>query len=403
MAEVVRAATEADYPELLPLLETCFGTGTGPDFERIITLDPWRDPENTRVLIVDGHVASHVQVHYRPVRFGCAQAVMGGIGHVGTHPDFRKRGYSTRLLNDCIRLMERKGYHLSLLFTGINDFYAKDGWRTIPTERFSVAATDVPIWDEPAVCVRPYGGDDDREARRAIYDTVCHGWLGALRRTPLYWQRQPKWARLEGADEDARHSLMAEVGGRAVGYAAFRPLSGHLCFEFAALPGCDAAARAMVCALARQTVELGGDLLHFDLPPGTQPHRILADAGVPIELGTSRHYMYRVIDLAGLLNALAPEFAVRLQEADRAGGRSSFVLDIESHRAAVTIDRARVHAHPTTSAPDVCVTQQEFLRALHGYDDGRAALDAAGSGLPHNPLGVLFPRGVHVYAAGDHF
>jgi predicted N-acetyltransferase YhbS len=61
---------------------------------------------------------------------------VGGIGSVSTHPDARKKGYSSQLLQMSILKMADKHCVWSYLGTGVNDHYARHGWRTVSTQYY---------------------------------------------------------------------------------------------------------------------------------------------------------------------------------------------------------------------------------------------------------------------------
>ncbi|RYG25432.1 GNAT family N-acetyltransferase [bacterium] len=82
----------------------------------------------------NGAIVSSVHVFMRQIRDRDSTPLkVGGIGSVSTHPDHRKHGHSGRLLQLAIEAMEREGCVWSFLGTGVNDHYARYGWRTVST------------------------------------------------------------------------------------------------------------------------------------------------------------------------------------------------------------------------------------------------------------------------------
>ncbi len=85
-----------------------------------------------------GQLVSSVHVFEREIRLRDLEPVkVGCIGSVSTLPDHRKLGYSGMLLEAAIAGMEEMGCVWSFLGTGVNDHYARYGWRTISTPSVS--------------------------------------------------------------------------------------------------------------------------------------------------------------------------------------------------------------------------------------------------------------------------
>jgi len=77
----------------------------------------------------------HVFIRWFRGREGRPQRV-GAIGSVSTAPNARSRGHSSHLLQMAIQEMEARDCVWSYLGTGVNNHYAKQGWRTVSTPYF---------------------------------------------------------------------------------------------------------------------------------------------------------------------------------------------------------------------------------------------------------------------------
>ena len=86
-----------------------------------------------RILVVDGKVVSHVPLAPRTVRAREDTCKIGIISPTITHPDYRKRGYATLCLRDCIRIMEENGWPLLVLWTeeATFPFYHHSGFEAV--------------------------------------------------------------------------------------------------------------------------------------------------------------------------------------------------------------------------------------------------------------------------------
>lgn len=65
-------------------------------------------------------------VHYTQ-QIGMQAVQMGGVAGVGTHKDFRFKGYSRRVLQNTLRWMRQNEYGISMLY-GVPSFYPKFGY-----------------------------------------------------------------------------------------------------------------------------------------------------------------------------------------------------------------------------------------------------------------------------------
>lgn len=82
--------------------------------------------ENIRVIIEDGTLVSNINYVIRPVSIhGCIIST-ASLGAVATSPEYRRRGYATALLHDCIARMESQGAHV-LLISGDRSIYRNVG------------------------------------------------------------------------------------------------------------------------------------------------------------------------------------------------------------------------------------------------------------------------------------
>jgi hypothetical protein len=91
--------------------------------------------DNVRIVCQRGRPVSAVGIYPTQVRTPRGTIGVGGINCVGTHPDHRRFGLSTLLLEDCHTKMRADGLHIGLLGTGISNFYRKLGWERAGRQR----------------------------------------------------------------------------------------------------------------------------------------------------------------------------------------------------------------------------------------------------------------------------
>ncbi|MCS7225066.1 MAG: GNAT family N-acetyltransferase [Armatimonadetes bacterium] len=174
----LKTAQEDEKPVVWDVLCRAFGEGPRERFRRQLWEDSTVTTDQIRLAEVDGHIVSHVWVANRPVLYrGQVVLPMGGIGGVGTLPEYRNQGLATLLLNDAIEYMRAKDQPLSMLFTGINFFYARLGWADFPQFRFRIRVERAPYFssDDGPYQVRPCQVPEDLPILQEIYKRHSEG------------------------------------------------------------------------------------------------------------------------------------------------------------------------------------------------------------------------------------
>ena len=129
-----RFLSAEEMPTAVHLWVSVFGV-EAPFFESLLA---GGDPDDFSLGAFDnGRLVSsvHVFIRWFRDRSGEPQKV-GGIGSVSTLPEARSQGHSQKLLTMAIEEMERRDCIWSALGTGVNDHYARHGWRTISSPYF---------------------------------------------------------------------------------------------------------------------------------------------------------------------------------------------------------------------------------------------------------------------------
>ncbi len=137
MIDGPRACRASDFEEIIALINQVFRAGTNQDIRTDYPLVFNRAKmEYMRILKVDGVVVAHVPVWLREAVVGEDRVGIGIISPTVTHPDYRRRGYATRCLRDCIRIMEDEGVPVSVLWTleATFPFYQQSGWEAVGSQ-----------------------------------------------------------------------------------------------------------------------------------------------------------------------------------------------------------------------------------------------------------------------------
>ncbi len=131
-AEGPRGGTWYEFGEILDFLNFVFRSNVGRkpsiggDYPHLYNE---RNVHNFRHIRVNGRVVSNVSIYPAQVQWGDAVLKIGGIGGVATDPDYRKHGYAGTILAHCLEYMDHElDCDLSILWTGIPDYYRRWGW-----------------------------------------------------------------------------------------------------------------------------------------------------------------------------------------------------------------------------------------------------------------------------------
>ena len=137
MIEGPRACRPEEFDETIALINATFR----PDSDQNIRTDyPLIFNEGglryMRILKVAGQVAAHVPVAPRRIVAGGDSFTAGIISPTVTHPDHRHKGYATSCLRDCVRIMQEKGWPVSVLWTqhATFPFYHHSGWEAVANQ-----------------------------------------------------------------------------------------------------------------------------------------------------------------------------------------------------------------------------------------------------------------------------
>lgn len=131
MTETIRTVRKHEWEDFMRFLECSYGHPR--DFFTYILPELYRtDDDALSCLLIlerDGKIASHVGLF--PLEMTCfgVNIMVGGIGGVATLPEYRGKGYMSKLLDHAADLMKGRGWPLSILW-GDRQRYYPFGWDT---------------------------------------------------------------------------------------------------------------------------------------------------------------------------------------------------------------------------------------------------------------------------------
>lgn len=176
----------------LDVLETSFPTLSRSFFHSLIARDPAYRPEFSLGIRQGRIVQSFMQIFPRTFLLHGETINIGGIGCVATRKNHRGKGYASALMEHAVRIMRQNAMMGGMLFTTIQPFYERLGWRLLPLFE----------WDLAVDCLfkLPYRPDWNRGLRKSdypflqsIYETMQSRHEGGIVRTEAYWRARESW------------------------------------------------------------------------------------------------------------------------------------------------------------------------------------------------------------------
>lgn len=343
--------------------------------------------EHTRILLVDGQLASCLCLFTHTIRIGEARMKMGGIGNVTTVGPYRGRGYAALLMSDTMRFMKARGYHVSTLF-GIADFYHRWGFSSVLPEYASVI-------DLRETMATPGRAEKTRAMKPGDISSVLlmHNRNDAasscsiIRSSGHFSNRWERWRKAR---------VMTDSRGRVVAYYLGRPAGEEFQIdELGALDRTwfDSLLRACVAnAHAEYTARV-----RLNIPPSHDFVKFLMQYRSDHETHVYRNSngMVAAVNLEETLECMIPEWESSLLNASATSLCATVTLLVDRNPCRIRAHRGAIDVAAVPGENKVSLSTQEFVQVLtgHRYIDElvgakRRSLNPAA--LPF--LRVLFPK-----------
>lgn len=235
MSEVsIRVYKAGDEERIPSLLRRCFDTFNryGLDREKWLEyarLNEGFKLEGAYVLEVEGSVVSHVQVVEKTLRTAAGLLLTAGIANVSTDPQYRGRGYATKLLGSVMEDYRGRQFPLTALFTGFASgpqrIYRRLGYVDVCLEETFTA----PLSDAERRALKVSGievreaEERDLPALMRLYEEMGECFTGWPHRPENDW-REKIFARTAYhsffyVPREEGNLVVAEEGGEVLGYA----------------------------------------------------------------------------------------------------------------------------------------------------------------------------------------
>jgi predicted N-acetyltransferase YhbS len=231
----IRALREDEFDEHAELVYVSYSQGR--DLEpgsmlshrdwwlRGIERDPYYEPQQTRVMELDGRLVASVTCYHRPSYVVGRQVKAACIGSVCTHPDHRRQGHVRKVLAESVEWMTAEGFEWSFLY-GKAEVYGGSGWLNLATWD---ATVELPLREDLGTDLeaRPADPDADAPVLSDLHARFNRELTGPTVRSEQYWRSRVLSPRAGGS---APQFHIVSDADEPVGYYS---LDGHAVREIA--------------------------------------------------------------------------------------------------------------------------------------------------------------------------
>lgn len=241
----IRGARAKELRSVHAVLGRAFEKVPESFFNRRVQTAPSFKPEHTRILLLNGRIVSCARVYFREIRVAGKAILCGGLGDVGTDPEYRGRGYSSQCIQDALEYVKKKGAPISMLFTHIQPFYGKLGFFPIRTLDLTIR---VPNFEMDIYC-KSISVNKDLASIQKMHAGFVRSRTGPVHRTAAYWRKQGLFPNV-----DQSFFWKAVQNKRILSYTRGVPAEKHLRIqEFAYAPEKEHALFSLLSVMAGLT------------------------------------------------------------------------------------------------------------------------------------------------------
>lgn len=392
MPEVIirGVSSPEEHEKARSLIFTTFYQDDPDGFHRMhqfLNLIPDFPDDHTRILLIDNQIAACLTLFTYTIRLGESRLKMGGIGYVATAPAFRRCGYAARLMDDTLRYMAEKKYHVSTLF-GIVDFYHRWGYSSVLPE-YSI---DIAV-DEALACTAANGRErkikaGDLSAIQRIHLKNDTGSAGSIIRfAGHYNSRWDVWKNARVLMDD-QGKIVAYYLGNVYG-------NQYRITEAGILDGLWSGPLLHACA--RRGKDSFVSNLLFHLPPAhpLAASFLLYQSDHKTTVFRNRHGMMTVVDLQETLEAMVADWEYRIGNLFESALCAEVTLLIDKEAYRIRCNRGFIDVAKTTGNNKVSLNRIELIHLLTGYRYPEEILSTKKHVLPRSALlllDALFPK-----------
>ena len=403
----IRAVQEAELDEMIALQCVIFRSDGYERYWGYIRGDSSYRLDQTRVVLVDGQIISTLRIWERELRIGSRSVRMGGIGGVGTHPDYRGRGYASALMRETADHLRQTGYDVGMLFSILPcSFYGQLGWGSLPLEGFQIQRGTPVEPRSPSWEIESFDEGRDLEQVAALYDECNARQSGSLSRPRSYWDTNP--ARLRGVLPTLVARRSDCVGGYLnLDYGEDKAFVQEVAFDREDASVLISLVNALVQSCEEKGIEqIQGEILH------THPivYLILERWGGDLTLTGNDKAMLYPANLRSLFRKILPDLQSRTEMRSPKGDSVSIRIETNEQHCIIRWENSRLEIRESDpTATRLALPASLFWRILFGQSAWENVLPTLkATGVSVDPevsdlLAILFPRRQVVYWGPDHF
>ena len=351
--EIVRLDDPSDFDELMSVHDKAFGRDPGWFVELLPnTYQPTAECMARHYAVREsGRIVAALGAH--PLRWHIGGRVLDimGIGGVGTHPDWRKRGMMGGLLRHVVGEARQRGFHLSWL-GGQRQRYRRYGWERAGAY-LRIDLSQANVRHEPTMQALPAVTFSPLAAATTTQIARLNQWHDAQ---PMYCARGEEQFVGVLSNWRAQPQIAHDEQGELIGYAVLDK-EGESIIE---LVGRDlTAAQAMARALVEQSEK--GHMSVFCSPLPCELNRWLLAVGENATFTSMGNW--QVFDWPEVVGAL---LAARHEAEPLAPGTVALAVEGESRTLQLTVDGGQPHAEWSNVAPAMTLDAANIVRLLLG-------------------------------------
>ncbi|MGC8666508.1 MAG: GNAT family N-acetyltransferase [Chthonomonadales bacterium] len=399
----VRPPTSEELEAMLGLMCEAFHLPHAPARE-LFYRDPYFSLENKRVLVQDGRVVSCLTLVDATMWIGQARVRVAGVANVCTAEAERRKGYARRLLSDTVVDLRRRGSSMAGLLPYSYAFYQRLGWELCSTQyRFTAPPAALPPYQE-ARFVRP-AQPEDVQRISSLYAWYSEGRTGWCVRDAKRWEYLMSYVK-NGAvySHGAAKGYMLYDVLRAEGRPSTLKVLEMVADAEEGYKGLIGFLRGYAGEVERVEYPAQWDQLEQTGLAAVVPD---ADLGHSVRIEIVPGMMLRVVNLAGVLEALAPNFRgwrgeVALASGDPVQGEE--IVALKGSSEGIMVEPC---SHPPKGMPLITGSAQAWAQVLSGYLSLDDALSlhriSVAAGRIGDAVRGRFPRRYPFLPLPDHF
>jgi predicted acetyltransferase len=375
--EELLTARAGDHPEIYQFLLAVFQAPSREEFHAVQD-EPSYDPGQRLLIKREGRIAAHLHLSHRKMRFGGVQLPVAQVQWLGTLPEFRSRGYATRLLHRAEQEMRTSGAALGILRTRIPQFFRRAGWAVCGRESYSLnrareilAHLSAESGPRPPLSIRLWRHVELPSLMRIYAQNTSRG-FGPWERSEAYWRwliSRKAFDHIIVAIHGRDRMELVDTNAPIVGYAV---VCQDRVVELLTSPDFPAAAVQLLARACGDSIERNRQTIAIDAPPEDPLHPLVAAAGGITNASESdggEVQMVKVLNPAKFVASIEPELVERARVANLPPV-CELGLFIDGTRQVLTVTRRGVRLSTGRMGRSyLALKDNEFTRMLLGHSD----------------------------------